>query len=332
MDERDREVEVFEAASMYYLQDETMETIARRMGVSRSTVSRMIKQARSSGMVRIELHPPAEMGARESTVLRDLFGVQTHVVTVRPAASEVQRLEQVARVAGRLVSGWMEPETVLGIAWGNTVAAVVGQFVPRPAPGSAVVQLNGAANPTTTGIPYAGAIMEAAAGAFESTVHHFPVPAFFDFPETKLAMWRERSLAAVRDLQARTHIALFGVGAFTGSLSSQVYAAGYLDQGEISALQADGVVGDICTVLLREDGTYADITTNARASGPTPAALRRIGRRVCVVSGPAKVRPALGALRSGAVTDLVIDEPTLHVLVERLARSSSSSPVPRPHL
>ena len=317
MDERDREVEVFEAASMYYLQDETMETIARRMGVSRSTVSRMIKQARSSGMVRIELHPPAEMGARESTVLRDLFGVQTHVVTVRPAASEVQRLEQVARVAGRLVSGWMEPKTVLGIAWGNTVAAVVGQFVPKPAPGSAVVQLNGAANPTTTGIPYAGAIMEAAAAAFESSVHHFPVPAFFD---------------AVRDLQARTHIALFGVGAFTGSLSSQVYAAGYLDQGEIASLQADGVVGDICTVLLREDGTYADITTNARASGPTPASLRRIGRRVCVVSGPAKVRPALGALRSGAVTDLVIDEPTLHVLVERLARSSTSSPVPRTRL
>ncbi|MGC5616445.1 sugar-binding transcriptional regulator [Georgenia sp. Z1491] len=330
MDERDREREVFEAASMYYLQDETMETIARRTGVSRSTVSRLIKQARASGMVRIELHPPAEMGTRESMVLRDLFGVQTHVVTVRPASTEVQRLEQVARVAGRLVSGWMQPGSVLGIAWGNTIAAVVAQFVARAAPRSAVVQLNGAANPTTTGIPYAGAIMEAAARAFESSVHHFPVPAFFDYPETKLAMWRERSLAAVRALQARTDVALFGVGAFTGSLSSQVYAGGYLDQTEIASLQAAGVVGDICTVLLREDGTYADIATNARASGPSPAALRRIGRRVCVVSGSAKVRPTLGALRAGAVTDLVIDEPTLRALAERISRSGLARGRPLP--
>lgn len=320
MDERERDTEAFEAASMYYLQDETMETIARRLGVSRSTVSRLIKQARQSGMVAIDVRAPVQASSRELQLLQDRFGVRTQVVAIRAGSTGVQRLDQVARVAGRLVSSLVEPGTVLGIAWGTTVAAVVNHFNSRPAPGSAVVQLNGAANSTTSGIPYAGGIMAAAANAFGSSIHHFPIPAFFDYAETKTAMWRERSIIAVREMQARTDIALFGVGSFTGPIGSQVYSGGYLDDAEIAQLRADGVVGDICTVLLREDGTYADLDINRRASGPTPAMLRKIPRRVCVVSGESKIAPLIGALRSGAVTDLILDDDSAHLLSERLRK------------
>jgi hypothetical protein len=45
-----------------------------------------------------------------------------------------------------------------------------------------------------------------------------------------------------------------------------------------------------------------------RTTGPSPAELAKISKRVCVVAGPAKA-PALAAvLRSGAVTDLVLDD------------------------
>ena len=43
---------VYEAASMYYAQGETMEVIARHLGVSRSTVSRLLARARAEGVVR----------------------------------------------------------------------------------------------------------------------------------------------------------------------------------------------------------------------------------------------------------------------------------------
>ena len=37
--------------------------------------------------------------------------------------------------------------------------------------------------------------------AFDATVHHFPVPAFFDYPETKVALWRERSIQHILGIQ-----------------------------------------------------------------------------------------------------------------------------------
>lgn len=314
-----RDEQAYLAAQLYYLQDETMEAIARRLEVSRSTVSRLLKHARSTGLVHISLHPRGAGADALSRRFHQLFGVQAHVVAVREGAADVQRLEHVAQVAGALVSNWMTPGQVLGVAWGTTISAVVHHLVPVRAPGSAVVQLNGAANPVTSGIPYAGSIMAAAAEAFDARVHHFPVPAFFDYPESKAVMWRESSVRRVLEVQRQVGVALFGVGALSGPLVSHVYAGGYLAPGEVEQLRRERVVGDVCTVLLREDGTFADIAMNARATGPTPPELRRLERRVCVVAGTSKVSPLLGALRAGVATDLVVDETTARAVIE-LAR------------
>ena len=321
-----REDAVYEAAAMYYLQDETMESVAGRLGVSRSTVSRLLKEARETGLVRISMQPRGGSPSAVARALHASFGVQAHVVPVRHGAADVERLARVARVAGRLVSGWMEPGAVLGMAWGTTIAAVVPHLVPRRVPGSAVVQLNGAANQVTSGIPYAGSILAAAAEAFDARVHHFPVPAFFDFAATKQAMWQERSIKRVLAVQGQTNIALFGAGALSGPLASHVYQGGYFDGADLVRLREAGVVGDVCTVLLREDGSYEDIAVNARATGPTPRELAGIPRRICVAAGVAKVAPLLGALRAGAVTDLVVDESTARALLERVRAPHPSVP------
>ena len=162
-----------------------------------------------------------------------------------------------------------------------------------------MVQLNGAANTRTSGIEYASDLISSFGSAFDAAVHHFPVPAFFDFPDTKAAMWRERSVRRVLDVQRRADIALFSVGAVAGAVPSHVYSAGYLDDADIEMLHREGVVGDVCTVFLRADGSYADVALNARATGPTPAELHRVPRRVCVVAGDNKVVPLLAALRCG---------------------------------
>lgn len=313
-----REDDAYRAATMYYLQDQTMEVIAGTLGVSRSTVSRLIKTARDEGIVRVSLRRPSGTGADLGHRLAATFGIVAHVVPVRERASEVQRLEQVAMVAAGLVTEWVRPDMVIGVAWGTTVTAITRHLSPSPARGSIVVQLNGAANTYAGGVTYAGDLVTTIATAFDSTPYLFPVPAFFDFAQTKEAMWRERSIRRVLAVQRRVDLALFGVGALAADVPSHVYNAGYLDDQEMNELAADRVVGDVCTVFLREDGTYRDVAINTRATGPTPHELRTLGRRVCVAVGAAKVPALLGALRARVATDLVTDETTARLLLERL--------------
>lgn len=310
-----REDDAFRAATMYYLQGETMDVVARSLGVSRSTVSRLIKSARESGMVRVSVQEPSRTGAVLSRRLAAAFGVKAHVVPVRESTTELHRLDQVARVAARLVSEWFTSDMILGVAWGTTLSAVSRHLVPTRTQGSTVVQLNGSANTSARGVAYGSDLTTVVAGAFEASAHHFPVPAFFDYADTKRAMWRERSVRRVLDVQRRMDLALFSVGSLRAHVPSHVYSAGYLTAAELAGLRGRGVVGDVCTVFLREDGTYRDIELNERASGPSPQDLQGIARRVCVVAGEQKVPAVLGALRARVMTDLIIDEATASELL-----------------
>ena len=102
----------------------------------------------------------------------------------------------------------------------------------------------------------------------------------------------------------------------SGGLPSHVYTAGYLEASDVAVLDHEGVVGDVCTVFLREDGTYKDVALNARATGPSPSELRRVPRRVCAVAGDNKVVPLRAALRARVVTHLIVDEVTATKLLE----------------
>ena len=218
----DREETVLAASSMYYLQDIKMETIASRLHMSRSSVSRLLKHARETGLVEITLRPTPTLAPVVGQRISERFHVETHVVPVNDTADDVERLDQVARATGRMVSGWFDSDMVLGVAWGTTLAAISQHLNRKTTRGSAIVQLNGAANTRTSGVDYAGNLISRFADAFDARVHHFPVPAFFDYAETRRAMWRERSIARVLDMQRRADIALFSVGALEGDVPSHV--------------------------------------------------------------------------------------------------------------
>ncbi|WP_123739374.1 sugar-binding transcriptional regulator [Salana multivorans] len=304
-----REALMHEAATMYYLQDATMETVARKLGMSRSAVSRLLKAARENGMVRVRVQQPGS-GNLVADRLQRTYGARVHVVPVRTPIAEHVRLDHVARYGAQLLQEWFTDGMTLGVAWGTTVAAIRQHLRPAPLREATVVQLNGAANTSASGLAYGTDLVSDIAAAFGATPEHFPVPAFFDYAETRDLMWRERSVRHVLGLQARADLALFGVGALAGPVSSHVYASGYLDDDDKAALQSAGVVGDVCTVFLRRDGSWEDIAINARGTGPNPRELRRIPRRVCVAAGLAKVLPLRAALLAGAITDVVIDEPS----------------------
>lgn len=296
------------AAQLYYMQDLTMDAIARELRTSRSSVSRLISHARETGLVDIRIRSPLEHGAGLEQELRERYGIAAHVVPVGEGVSQVDRLERVAMTAARLIAQFVDSNMSIGVAWGSTTGAISRHLPSRDTHGTKVVQLNGAGNTMTSGIEYASEILDRFAQAFRADVQQFPVPAFFDDPATKEAMWRERSTRRMLAAQDRLDIAIFGLGSPFAEVPSRVYIGGYLDRRDYQSLREDGAVGDIATVFFRQDGSWRDLALNARATGPGLDRLRRVPRRVCAVSGMPKLAATLGALRAGAVTDLVLDE------------------------
>lgn len=305
----EREELVYKIAVQHYLQGETMEAIARRFSVSRSTVSRLLKDARDLGYVHITLYPPEGSFSKLSSWFSNHYGVCTHIVPVPVGSTEKRRLDIVAAMGADIISQTVQPNDVIGIAWGNTVNTVSQHLKKQRVAGIEIVQLNGSANSTTYGIPHSSEILERFGSTFGARVHHFPVPAFFDYPETRTQLWKETSVQHIRNLHRRCTTAVFGVGALKASTPSMVYSGGFLSSADMATIRDENAVGDICTVILRADGSW-DLALNERASGPTPPELQRISRRFCIAAGAGRIEAILAALRAQVATDLIIDEDT----------------------
>ena len=318
----DRYDDMYEAAVRYHVHGETMEAIARTLRTSRSSVSRMLGRARDEGLVRVSVAPPRGAQSPAARAIEERFGVRVHLVGVGTSARPAVRLERVARQAAAVLSDAVGDGSLIGVGWGVTLTEIAHVVEPRPLQDATLVPLMGSANPRDPDSPHVGSLLQTLGQAFDARVVQFPVPAFFDFAGTREAMWRERSVRYVLDLRSRLDVAVFGVGSLRATIPSHVYSAGFLEADELRDLAASGVVGDVCTVMLREDGTYADVPFNARATGLVPDELARVPRRICVVADPMRAAVLLGALRAGYATDLVCDDGTARVVAERLAAPS----------
>lgn len=225
-----------------------------------------------------------------------------------PDTTQNRVLENVTKTAAQILGQLVNDGEIVGIAWGNTTTEMAGHITQKDVDNVTLVQLNGAASTETSGIAHVGGILARMAYQWKANIVQFPVPAFFDNPDTKEALWREGSVRRVLNWQEKCTLAVFSVGALRAEIPSHVYAAGYLSRSELNKLALDKVVGDVCTVLIRPDGSWRDISLNRRATGPTPDQLRRIPRRFCVVAGKNKAQSLLGALNAGVATDLVCDK------------------------
>lgn len=310
----ERTHDALRAARLYYMQDLTMEAIAHELRTSRSTVSRLLSQARASGLVDIQIRAPHDSFAPIEREILERFHVTAHVVPVPDHASDVDRLERVATSVARILGQYFDSNMTMGIAWGSTMSALSRHLVPKTTHNAHIVQLNGAGNELTTGLTYASEMLQRFGDAFGANVQQFPGPAFFDDPDTKRAFWRERSVSRVLAMQANMDVALFGIGTPFSKVSGHVYAGGYLNDDDYASLRAATVVGDVATVFFRADGSADNIALNERATGPDFSVLRTTPRRICVVSGSAKSEGLRGALAAGLITDLFLDESAARAL------------------
>jgi deoxyribonucleoside regulator len=316
MDETPKIIEAIRAARMYYYQNMTTEAIAYELSMSRSTISRLLSYARRMGLVDIRIIDPNDHPQQLEKKIVDHFNIKrVHVVPAPNNSSEAEWLERVAQHTAYYLNSKFDSNMILGIAWGTTLSTVSRYLLPKTTHDAQIVQLNGAGNTQTMGIEYASEIIMRFAQNYQAAAHLFPVPTFFDYAETKKALWEEGSIRRILNLQQRTDLLLYSIGAVNAGIPSHVYSSGYLEKDDYAELMKEHIAGDIATVFFREDGSFDGIPINKRASGPNLELFQK-KYGICVVSGLAKVRGLNSALKGGLMKELIVDEPTARQLVK----------------
>ena len=109
---------LIKAASMYYLDHLKQSEIAARMGVDRTTVSKYLKKAMKSGIVKIEVE--SDSYEELEAALERRFGLREAYVV--PKSYDMLAIKQSMAQAGlNLLRRIMADGQVVGMAWGSTI-------------------------------------------------------------------------------------------------------------------------------------------------------------------------------------------------------------------
>lgn len=301
-------------AHLYFEKGQDQSAIARRLRVSRSSVSRLLAQARRQGIVEIRVNYPLPQAEDLAANLRERFALRDARVVKTSPHEGYDAKTQVARLAARYLEENIAPGSVLAISRGSTLHAVVENVRPALRRGVRVVQLVGRLRAASS-LDDGGNLVQALARKFDADFYNLNAPLFVENVHTRLALLEEPAIRDVLQLAEAASLALVGIGALDRNASSIVREK-LLSASQVQILRRGKAVGEICSQYYDIDGRLVSTDLSVRTIGLELERLKKIPWVVGVAAGRHKVRAIRGALRGGYVNVIIVDDLTASLVLD----------------
>lgn len=300
-----------QVCKMYYIYNLGQSEIARRIGLSRSYVSKLLTEAREMGLVKIEIMDPVNTETFFERKLRDYFGLKKVIVV--PKMPGNNHSAPVGKAAADYLGTILKSGDTIGTAWGETIYSCVTAITPRhDLEGVTTLQLCGGISNTKRNI-YVSEISQEMTSRIGSTGYILNFPAIVSSQETKAGLDKEQSMIDVMTCMEKANIILITVGAW-GENSSPIARAGYLSDREVAELTEKGAVGDIFTHIIDKDGNIVDPELDARTVAVPLDKVKSVETRIFVAFGSGKVAGILAALAGGIPSVFITNEETAEII------------------
>ena len=308
-----REQLMIQVAKRYYHLDMTMSDLSTELGLTRWQASRLLTEAKESGLVRVEIVPHTPRLPGLESRFERAFGLKEAVIVPSNTDQDAGLvLDAVARGAGQYLAG-LGNIPAIGISWGRTMTAVARRLPPYWNEGVEVVLLNGSMNVRSTG-PQTNNVAELFASAGRGSATLLPVPAILGHAATRAALEQDPTIAAVLDFAMNVPVICFGIGAMVPD--SVLIQSGYVSPEEHELLKQKGAVGDILSRYIDAEGQIVDADLDARTIGITLESCRHRKLSIGVGTGPHKKDAILSCLKAGYINVFVTDEVTASTLLD----------------
>lgn len=288
-------------AEMYHIEDRSQQVIANSLAMSRSTVSRLLAEARDTGVIEVRIHHQTPVdGALQEALQRALGGVTCTVIDEEERGASIRAMGD--RTA-RMLETHLKPGDTLALTHGSTVYEVVRALRTDQTPGLTLVQMAGfeVRNPLDNGWQLIRLCVDKI-GTNYRYIHTQLILGSAGLYEAVMAdSDNQRTMAAARTAD----VAVMGIGSVDPTTSS-LTRAGHLNQEQLELARDRGSIGAINGYHFDLDGQLLD-DLNRRIVGLAPTELLDIPLRVAVAGGQDKAAGVLGAVRAGWITSLITD-------------------------
>ena len=263
--------------------------------------------------VRLQSDPELESALKEKFGLKDVFVVIT-------SHHSGERLTRTLGNAGaQMLTRYLAPQKILGLAWGTSISATVDAFEVYRADASSKwcnwLEPWALTTWNTMDMTWWRVSLKNLAARLITSMLLISVRS----AEMAKSLLETKSIRETISVGKKTDVALLGIGTTSPDYSS-FYLAGYITRRELDDLRKAGAIGDVCGLHFDMNGQPACDDFCERLVSIRRQDLLSIPVRLGVAGGEGKADAILGALRSKYVNVLVIDSMTARKVLE-LAKS-----------
>jgi len=310
---------VYRVAKYYYADNLTQNDIATRESISRSTVSRILDQAKESGIVKIEINvPTGALIDALSERLRAVLSIERVIVVPASVSestpeTEEQLIIDVASIAAVHLPGLLSNACTIGVGWGRTLYNITPHLsYTQASPELMFVPLVG--NKTLHNRFLQTSINVSRFGEkFGSQTCYLNISSYHSPGETFNEAERV-NIQQIKNYWDCLDAAVFSIGA--PPVRNDIYLKDELGMERFSETDNDPEAqGEMLSQVFFSDGRKSCPIGNDMSVVAIPLErLNEVPITVCVAAGNYKAVPIYHAAKNGYIKTLIVD----HLLAEEI--------------
>lgn len=306
---------IVKCCMLYYEDDLNQEQIAQELGLSRPTVSRMLREAKELGIVEVRIKSPINTNYHSiERQMERLLGLK-EVIIVNDKKDPMSQKIELGYAAAQYLERVTKDKDIVGVSMGTTIKEVA-RFVKN------------SSMKNTTFLPIVGGVGQIhmdihpnqiamdLARAFGGNFKLLHAPAVISDLNIKENLKTEKGIKQILDDIDKVTIALVGIGAPIEKTSTMM-ATGYFNEADMEVLREKQAVGDVCLQFFDTNGDASQFEFNKKVFGIEIRQLKKIDKVVGIAGSVEKAEAIIGAARGKYINVLVTNQQTSEYILNK---------------
>ena len=298
-----------EVACDYYERGLDQNKIAERLCLSRTRVSRLLKEAEEKGIVSIHvsINYPFERHYELEERFKNRYPLKNVRILNNRNREPFTIPDDVSSLAASYIMDNIKKDMVIGTSWGTTLAQMVKHLHPSDIPVH-IVQLMGSVPCSSPSYTPQG-IVSGMSDLYGKNGSFLNLPLYIEDEYVKQAMCNDSNNKKILNQGMFSDMILTSVNDIT-SIQKKEFWLGYMTPEMYHEIIEKGAVGAIFARFFDENANEIDCAWNRRCVSISFAHIKEVPNVVLIASGREKLHAMSSVIRSGLINTLITDGTT----------------------
>ncbi|MBZ6010993.1 sugar-binding transcriptional regulator [Leuconostoc gelidum] len=299
-------------ARLYYIEGLEQNQIAKKEGISRPTVSRLLATAREKGFVSIRVNDDLRDTQVLAEQLKTIYSyVEFNVISTAQDDSKI-KIKKVAAATAVYLHKLIKNGDIIGIGTGKSIYEVAKQLNIKNVKDVEILPLAGIFSSQNYQSFYAE-IVTFFSKAYNTAAQPLPLPIVFDELKTKLVVENEKHIRYLEKLARVANIAIFTVNDLKNS--SLLHNSTYISEKEKQNIETQAI-GEVLAHFININGTAVNQDLDNRTVSLSLENIRYKEHSVVVIDNVGQVPILYTLLKFKLVNQVFVDQQTAQALLE----------------